>query len=786
MINPAQYQQVLQKMPDQALMQLLKRPDKIPSQFVVQEINRRKQMRQAGQAQKQQVANAVAMQQQPPQQPMGMRDGGASDENVGSAQNVLAMELRFAEGFSKPVQGEEGTNIYKGMSDVFFNEKGVPKKVSGAMEMSKAINEGFVFTRDDADKFPAPPISREEKIFKRSNNILEAYGRGGGALLQDADEKAENYIKELEALNKLSPNYNRFVSSASGMTRTLVPRSETADGLLDRLAGGYDIKVEYDPSKNENLPKPKPKMAEGGITAMGMKFGGRSGYRSYPMQSGIDFGIEYPDSLTTSFLNRADTPYYVSRQARKKGMGFIPLYERSEQDRQVPTRRGGVRTILPYQRGTGPYQFGDPNIASQGRPFGVTPEVTTPDGKTFTPVETSSEDPDNLGNFPEVVLDGSGIKSVDSTNDNKPINENAIKEGKKSNSQLDKLVASLGSQINDQVAKTKEPFNAQSVLEGYKNSEFFDQTSAAYQNLNTKSKSRIDSANKAGVDLIKERQKYAAQLEKEGRTPENIVFTSLIQMGLSLMASPNANFTQALGQAGQSGFATFQNLRKEQKDLVKEKYKRAYEIAEAEYKHKMNISQLENELDVQKVNAATTINNLARTEKKDYIDQQKVEFEMDNLKKSYNLEKDKLKLDKTTKGIAALLSLKKEDRADTELDLKSQLTKAQIEDLNEDKSDFAQLVKIGTGAGLKKEDIVNSYLESKFGKEDTYSEDLKAIAGLAKELAKDYTFDDDEDVNSFMTILNKVTRDVMGLTQEVSSGASYDNVSKDTAKLGQN
>ena len=77
-------------MPDQALMQLLKRPDKIPSQFVVQEINRRKQMRQAGQAQKQQVANAVAMQQQPPQQPMGMRDGGASDENVGSAQNVLA------------------------------------------------------------------------------------------------------------------------------------------------------------------------------------------------------------------------------------------------------------------------------------------------------------------------------------------------------------------------------------------------------------------------------------------------------------------------------------------------------------------------------------------------------------------------------------------------------------------------------------------------------------------------------------------------------------------------
>ena len=590
MINPAQYQQVLQKMPDQQLMQLLKRPDKIPSQFIIQEINRRKQMRQAEQARKQQVANAVAMQQQ------------------------------------QPVQ-------------------------------------------------------------------------------------------------------------------TTTPE---------------------------------------GQPAMGMQVGGS------PRLSGADFGIEYPDSFSPSFLNRADTPYYVSRQAKRKGIGFIPLYDRSDQAIQVPTRRGGVKTILPYQRGTGPYQVGDPNIASQGRPFGVTPEVTTPDGKAFTPVETSSEDPDDLGNFPEVVLNESGIKSVDSTNENETIDDNAIEKGKKSNSQLDKLVASLGSQINDQIAKTKEPFLASSVLQGFKQSEFFDQTSEAYKNLNARSKERIDAANQAGIDLIKERQKYAAQLEKEGRTPENIVFESLIDMGLDLMASSEANFIQALGKSGKRGFATFRNLTKAQKDLVKEKHKRAYEIAEAEYKHKMSISQLENELDVQKVNAATTINNLARTEKKDFIDQKKVEFEMQNLKDSLALEKQKLKLDQTTKGIAAFLSLNDEARKDKTLELKEELNEAQIESLTKDKSDFAQLVEIGTSAGLKKEDIVNSYLESKFGKEDTYSEDLKAIAGIAKELAKDYTFDDDEDVDSFMTILNKVTKDVMGLTQEVSSGLSYENVAKNKAKLGQN
>ena len=572
MINPAQYQQVLQKMPDPQLMQLLKRPDKIPSQFVIQEINRRKQMRQAEQARKQQVANAVAMQQQQPVQPTTPEGQPAVGLQSGGLGRIPYSGARIQTGglFSSPQ--EELRNLGY-----------IPKNIR---EDERIKNFG---------RFSPPEI---RDILKRDfvKTGVKVPGKG------------TQYIQK--------PDISNF---------------EVRDFLED---------------------------------------------------SDIKFG-------------------------------------------------GGEPSLLP-------------------------PPVNQYAEDTYESDTTT------------------GIKSVDTTNENETIDNNAIEKGKKSNSQLDKLVASLGSQINDQIAKTKEPFNASSVLEGFKQSEFFDETSEAYKNLNTKSKERIDAANKAGLDLIKERQKYAAQLEKEGRTPENIVFTSLIQMGLSLMASPEVNFTQALGQAGQAGFATFQNLRKEQKDLVKEKYKRAYEIAESEYNHKMNISKLENELDVQKVNAATTINNLARTEKKDFIDQRKVEFEMQNLKDSLALEKQKLKLDQTTKGIAAFLSLNDEERKDKTLELKEELNKAQIESLTKDKSDFAQLVEIGTSAGLKKEDIVNSYLESKFGKEDTYSEDLKAIAGLAKELAKDYTFDDDEDVDSFMTILNKVTRDVMGLTQEVSKGESFD------------
>ena len=40
MINPAKVQALLQQLPDNQLMEMLKRPDKIPSMFVQQELKR--------------------------------------------------------------------------------------------------------------------------------------------------------------------------------------------------------------------------------------------------------------------------------------------------------------------------------------------------------------------------------------------------------------------------------------------------------------------------------------------------------------------------------------------------------------------------------------------------------------------------------------------------------------------------------------------------------------------------------------------------------------------------
>jgi len=551
MINPAQYQQVLQKMPDQQLMQLLKRPDKIPSQFIIQEINRRKQMRQAEQARKQQVANAVAMQQQPVQ--------------------------------------------------------------------------------------------------------------------------------------------------------TTTPE---------------------------------------GQPAMGMQFGGRSGYRSYPMQSGIDFGIEYPDAFSPSFLNKADTPYYVSRQAKKQGKGFIPLYESSEQARQVPTRRGGVRSILPYQRGTGPYQVGDPNIASQGRPFGVTPEVTTPDGKTFTPVATSSEDPDDLGNFPEVVLDDSGIKSVNDQTTSE--NENLVNDAKQNVSKLpesniNNQFSTMLSELDTKLEKTKQPYNRDMLINGYKNSELFDTTATSFTELNDKSKARVEAFNARSDELRKAREKMIGDLEKEGRTKENIVFESLITTGLNLMASPNASFTQALGEAGKAGLATFQSLRKEEKDRVRQKHLMAYQLAEQEFAHKNQADQLESSLDLQKVNFNKTLQEMARQEKKDFIEESKLAKELEQKDDQLNIMADKNALEVTKTKINSLIAMDKlaveKAGMNSLIQYRQDSTDLENKKLDSNVTVLSYMIQNKTDKETP-DDIINKYIASQSNSTELGKAQQDLIKDIGKELAK--------------------------------------------------
>ena len=88
-INPAQFQDILQRATDEQLMQMLKRPDKIPSMFIQQEIARRRQMRQAAQADMSKTGTLMMPARQPEKayrqpaqvtpQPSLMHDGGRPD-----------------------------------------------------------------------------------------------------------------------------------------------------------------------------------------------------------------------------------------------------------------------------------------------------------------------------------------------------------------------------------------------------------------------------------------------------------------------------------------------------------------------------------------------------------------------------------------------------------------------------------------------------------------------------------------------------------------------------------
>ena len=80
-------------------------------------------------------------------------------------------------------------------------------------------------------------------------------------------------------------------------------------------------------------------------------------------------------------------------------------------------------------------------------------------------------------------------------------------------------------------------------------------------------------------------------------------------MGLNLMASPEANFTQALGKAGQSGFATFQNLRKEEKERVKDLHKMSYDLAVKEFEHKQKADEIQNSYDLKFLDGKSVLLN---------------------------------------------------------------------------------------------------------------------------------------------------------------------------------
>ena len=101
-INPARVQQVLSQATDQQLMQMLKRPDKIPSMFIQQEIAKRRQMRMAANAEKSKYQQLTGPSVMPANtqfqgvrrlnQPVGMHAGGAVHQHPHAPATPIAYD----------------------------------------------------------------------------------------------------------------------------------------------------------------------------------------------------------------------------------------------------------------------------------------------------------------------------------------------------------------------------------------------------------------------------------------------------------------------------------------------------------------------------------------------------------------------------------------------------------------------------------------------------------------------------------------------------------------------
>ena len=123
-------------------------------------------------------------------------------------------------------------------------------------------------------------------------------------------------------------------------------------------------------------------------------------------------------------------------------------------------------------------------------------------------------------------------------------------------------------------------------------------------------KKLLDAYNDGTADLIKKRKELMDMLETQKRTPQNMMFRALIDFGLELASSPEANFTRALAGAAKAGIASFENMTKGEQDKLFKKYKMAYDLAATEFDHKMKGQKMALDMNVQLLSVADTLSSV--------------------------------------------------------------------------------------------------------------------------------------------------------------------------------
>ena len=676
MINPAQYTQVLQQASDPQLMQMLKRPDKIPSQFVVAEINRRQSMRQAAMAERQRQAGVQEMmtaqqampqqqammpQQQAPQpQPAQMREGGmvsnaqklselssqlsnlvgGEGQSSGNITNLLSNNgggglYNLSQPAYRPVQRPVAfpAQLFGGFDQGFNRLQGARGMSSGGAakagpNLLTAL--GMNTNAPGPERYGIPPFDPNRETVSEYNFRVNKARRDKMAMermaIADAAMRTDADIQRPDDTAAGLRDAEMFMSTTgrSGDVEDLGSQASGVPSEASRRDGG--VKDPFFKFGGVNLgnifsdgsPADILKVLQGtGETVSGPEKRGLAAERRRP--GGDDKGPALTatsggrnDPTRTSPAQRAaDEAALANREAsfpspaivtpekessvtkRENAIPGGPIGPEPGATNQVETEAKGPKTALEVvkemqQAAAADVEATTGGIKDSQQSGGVGTLPALPGDDALKPITvggsgstTPSTDKGGINNTGQQPPETTGDKTE------KP-NPFAITGETKSFTQIAQESNKEILGLNDTVNKLRTQANEdqQKQLTGYK--------------------SDLDALMKAQKDLM-------GVLDKNSMTPENRIFRAMIDGGLALAGSKNANFLQAVAESTGKGLETFDRLNAEQKKNLFDKYSAAVDFAKAKVDISQGINRMQNEINQGQTAIASGMTEQARS-----------------------------------------------------------------------------------------------------------------------------------------------------------------------------
>ena len=687
MINPAKFQSVLGQVQDAQLMEMLKRPDKIPTNFVVAEINRRQAMRTQGKAQQAAQAQnmsvmpnpqmkpqaAQAQQRQPAQQPQGMYDGGVPMRRPSLGErNRNPLNLR-------PLTGEQffgTTGVNKGYSTFDSDIAGLR---AGFINMDASANRGIDNINDYINRFaPASDQPNAASTENYKKFVADAVGVG-------VDDKVD--FRNPDFKKRLLKAQIVFENGQNRYSDDTINRAFELSGDLNTNPFGVNKRQVSTANPNQSPANMSNQQLVSKAQAQIAKYGsGNTGSGRPQILDTIDELVAAKDvrSLTALATDPSvvDTYGQNAQTYAKNALGkmtanrqpLVPSQENAQTDRAgIGSISGrGFPTTNPL-----PKRIDDAKAAKTAEfPFGSQRDMAAAYSRLPTPAtqpeiqatkdraraielrearERASEFSDafppkkkaasgsatgginsdfSLFGLPrnpfakQFAMDKPTDGSLPGDDDGQarssgiyggpPISPGDRKPGEALGKRLEHQITSRGGSsstakaVVDAVKDSTKSSLGKTNLSQIGELGFFD---TKIKEISDQNKALLDTYNEGTTELIKARKELMAQFDAQKRTPQSMFFDALIQVGLDLAASPEANFGRALAGAAKQGIASYENMTKQQQENMFKKYKMAYDIANDEFQHKLKGQKLAMDLNVSLVGIADTLSQISYRQK---------------------------------------------------------------------------------------------------------------------------------------------------------------------------